>query len=237
MKTLLCVLAFGCGLAHATMQLSFQVPGISPAVCFSGPSNTGPGSCPLISGAGITITEFHAITNSPGGPISAQELGSVLTITDTTPGTSILRLWLAAQDFSFPTIPPSPGIDYTSNLSITSVTGAGSVGLMSCVDTSDLLAPPTDPFCSGAGSPELSNGPESFLGAGSAHNTVTGIITSLSAPYSLSQEITVAMSQGSAINIVTSQILIPTPEPASIGMLGSVLLFTAGARRIIRRKK
>ena len=77
------------------IELSFQIPAIDPLVvlfCFTDPSDTGPDTWPAISVNGIVITQFHALTNSPGGPDNAQELGSVLTITDTAASTSIITL-------------------------------------------------------------------------------------------------------------------------------------------------
>jgi hypothetical protein len=231
----LCVIAaVGCvPLAQADMMLSYQLPGGSPTQCFLGSSDKGPGACPIITGSGVVITDYHALSNSPGNTSGAEELGTALTITDNATGPSIIRLWLVAQDFTIPTT----AIDYASNLAITSLKGAGSVGLTSCVDRSNGLIPPTTPFCS-PGSPELTNVTESFTGPDSDHNTVTSTITSLTPPYSLSEEVTLTLTKGAVLNVITSQTLTPTavPEPVSIALLGCAMLFIVVGSRLVRRK-
>src|SRR6516165_1875269 len=89
----------------------------------------------------------------------------------------------------------------------------------SLVHPSAGLAPPTTTFCSSG--PSLTNVPQSYSGAGSQQNTVSQTITSLAAPFTLSQEITLTSGRGSDLNVDTSLILTPTippiiPEPASI---------------------
>ena len=142
------IVAAGCAsLAQAALQLSFQLPGGSPTVCATSPVETGPLTCPSIAGSGVTITNFSAQTNAPGGPAESHEFGSTLQIINSSSSTELVTLWLAAQNFSFPTVPPGT-ISASSELALTSTTGTGSVGLESCVDTSNGLAPPTTTFCS-----------------------------------------------------------------------------------------
>jgi len=235
------IAAVGCApLAHATLQLSFMINGGSPTVCASSPVETGPLTCSPITGSGVTITDFSAQTNAPGGPTESHEFGSTLEITNTSLSTRLVTLWLAAQNFTFPTVPPGT-IAFDSEVALTSTSGTGTVSLASCVDKSNLLAPPTDTFCGGVGS-ELANVSQSYSGASSEQNTVSSTITSLSAPFSLSQEITLTLGRNSNLNIDTSAILTPTipppiPEPASIALLGGAMLFTAAGRRLVRRKR
>jgi hypothetical protein len=49
--------------------------------------------------------------------------------------------------------------------------------------------------------------------------------------------ITLVLSKGAVLNVVTSQILTPVPEPASIALLGGVMLFIAVGSRLVRRKR
>jgi len=243
MKTsfLYVIAAAGCApLAHATLQLSFEINGGSPTVCASSPVETGPLTCSSITGSGVSITNFSAQTNAPGGPAESHEFGSTLEIINTSSSTELVTLWLSAQNFTFPTVPPGT-IGYDSEVALTSTSGTGSVGLISCVDVSNLLAPPTNTFCSGAGSPQLTNVPQSYSGASSEKNTVSQTITSLSVPFSLSQEITLTLGRNSDLNVDTSQILTPTipppiPEPASIALLGGAMLFIAAGGHLVRRK-
>ena len=169
----------------------------------------------------------------PGGPAESHEFGSTLQITNSSSSTVLVTLWLAAQNFTFPTVPPGT-IAYDSEVALTSTTGTGTVALMSCVDTTNSLAPPTTAFC--AAGPSLTNVPQSYSGAGSKQNTVASSITSLSAPFSLSQEITLSLGGNSSLNFSTSQVLTPIPEPASIALLGGVMLFITVRGNLVRRK-
>jgi hypothetical protein len=104
------------------------------------------------------------------------------------------------------------------------------------VDTSNGLAPPTDPFCSSGTS--LSNNAISITGpGGNDSDTVSTSIASLAAPFSVSQHITIALAAGSALNTQTSTILTNIPEPASMMLLGSALLglTVAFRKKLVKR--
>jgi len=73
-----------------------------------------------------------------------------------------------------------------------------------------------------------------YSGASSANNTTTSSILSLAATYALQQKLVFSLSGLSDLNFSSSNILTATlPEPASVTLLGGILLLTAGA---IRRK-
>jgi hypothetical protein len=223
----LCVIAVvGCApLAQATMQLSFQINGGSPTVCATSPVGTGPFTCTPITGSGLTITNFSAQSSAPGWPTESHEVYSTLDITNTSSSTQLVTLWVSAENFMFPTAPPGTST-FHSEVALTSTTGAGSVGFISCLDTSSGWAPPTGTFCSAG--PSLTNVPQSYSGASSEQNTVSTVITSLSSRFSLSEEMTLTLSKGATLNVITSQILTPVviPEPASIALLGGALLLS-----------
>lgn len=220
----------GCApLMQGALQISYQEtsPAGPATLCGTGP-DTGPVVC-AASLPGVTINVLSASSNSPGTPALSQQFGSTLQITTTADVT--LHVWFAAQDFLTPTTPPS--ILYSSSLSLTSTTGTGKVGLESCVDGSNGLAPPTTPFCS---NPEasLTNTDLNYNGATSSSNTVQENVASLTTvPYSLSQELTLTLGAGSNLNVITSQILTPVPEPGTLALLGSGLL---GVGMLFRRK-
>src|SRR5215472_3912814 len=90
--------AVGCApLVHAALQLSFQINGGSPTVCATSPVETGPLTCPPITGSGVTITNFSAQSNAPGWLTESDELYSTLEITNTSGSTQLVTLWVSAE--------------------------------------------------------------------------------------------------------------------------------------------
>lgn len=234
------VIAIACcaPLAYGDIQLSYQVGGGAATICGTNVVTANPNGAnacdigPTNIGSGLVLTNFSVDGSQVPG--SAQEFGGALKIQNTSGSTETLTLYLADQNFSSPTTPPS--ILYSSELGISATAGKGTVNLESCADTTNGLAPPTTAFCSAG--PSLTNVTQSYNGSSSANNTVSEIITSLSAPYSLSQEITLSLGAGSSVNISTSQILTPVPEPASLALFGSGLLgIGLLARRKLRSKR
>ncbi|HUB77201.1 MAG TPA: PEP-CTERM sorting domain-containing protein, partial [Bryobacteraceae bacterium] len=73
--------------------------------------------------------------------------------------------------------------------------------------------------------------PVAYSGASSPGNTLTGGLSTITAPYSLSQVLVLTLGAGSSLNVITSQSLTPVPEPASIVFLGTGLVVAATAFR------
>jgi len=215
-------------MAHAAIQISYSINGGPATTCATNPTSSGPAVCNNVSGGGAIIQVLAASSNSPGTPALAQQFGSTLFI-HTTSAVNI-TVWISSQDFTAPITPPD--ITYASSLSTTSTTGTGKVGLTSCVDTANGLTPPSTAFCSSPAS-MLTNNTETYNKASSTSDTVNTMISSLSGPYALAQVITMALGAGSNLNVITSQALTPVPEPASVALLGGVVLFAAS---VIRRK-
>jgi hypothetical protein len=214
-------------LAQASLQISYQVDGNPAVVCNTG-SDTGPVTCNATIG-NVAISNTSGSSNSPGTATNANTFNADLSITSTTAHT--LQLWFSAQDFTRPNTPPA--IDFSSSLSITSISGSGSVVGVSCVDTGNGLAPPTSTFC--ASGPSITNATETYSGSSSKADTQHSTISSLGpALFSMSEHITITLGAGSALNVITSSVLAPTPEPMSIVLLGGVVLLTS---RLIRRKQ
>ena len=214
--------------AYGAIQISFSVNGGAAAICATSAISTGPITCSA-SGGGATIQTLSANSNSPGTPGLSQTFGSVLQITSTNAVT--LDVWIAAQGFTTPLAPPS--VKFSGSASTTSTTGIGTVAVSHCVDTSNGLPPPTTAFCSTGFT--LPNPIENYgPGASSDSQTSSLLISSLSAPYSLGEHITLTLGANSNLNVITSSVLTPVPEPMSIALLGGVLILTSGA---IRRKR
>lgn len=211
--------------AKGALQLSYQITGGVATVCGSG-ADTGPVTCSFTEN-GVAVDVFAGRSNSPGTPGLAQEFGTTLEIRNESGADRTLTLWIAAQNFTAPTTPP--GITFASSLSATQTLGSSTSNLTSCVDTGNDLAPPTDSFCSAGYS--ITNTPVSLTGTFSGANTSSTFIGSLGSPYSLSQQITVVLAAGTNMNVNTSNILTPIPEPASVALFGSLLVATGLALR------
>jgi hypothetical protein len=229
-------------MAHADFVIAYSLNGgaVQPcadsvsddvASCFAAGQNIG---------AGVTLTNVSGSSNSPGNANFSDQFGSTTTITTTTTGATVV-IYFAAQNFNMPITGGSvTGIDYASNLSITTAEphSSGTVTLKSCVDQSNhtVPAPVGTGFCTTPAAMALNATLTIPATLGSSQsNTVTSIFSPLGSPYSLSQMVTLVLGANTSLNLSTSQDLTPVPEPMSIALLGGVIALTARAFR--RRQK
>lgn len=229
MKNFVCVMAFGALMAfapsaNAALTINYSIDGGATMSCGTGP-NTGPVTCSIVNAAdGINISVVSASSNSPGTLGGAEQFGSTLEGTSTQ--THTVNVWFSAPGFTQPTT----NLTYESSYSntSTSLNTTTAFGLESCIDTTDGNAPPL-----GCGGGSITNTNKSLTGAGSFADTKFSTVASVSTPYSLEQELTLSLTNGSDFNVITSQSLSPVPEPASLMLLGTGLL---GAGLAFRKK-
>jgi hypothetical protein len=220
--------------ARANYVIAFQV-GAGPITNCANSAIDTSANCGGASVGGLSVDGVNGTSNSPGGsPFpNANQFGSTFELTNNTGATVTVKVWFASQNFTFPVAPPPA--TYVSNLNITQTSGNSSTTLESCVDQSNGTAPglPGGAFCSTPAA--ILNNPASVLsGAGSSPlNTVSTNIPALHGPYSLSQVVTVTLDTGTQLNIISSQVLTPTPEPASFALFGSAFL---GVGLFLRKK-
>jgi len=221
-------------MARADFQIS--VNGTTCITVVSGSPN-GSATCGIVTPvAGVTITNL-SVTGNQLASVS-QQLGSTLSIQNTTSSAATLDIYLADSGFTSPTIPPAITIQDVSGATINGTTGTNSFTLTSCVDQSNGLVPPSGTFCT-TPAPGMA-GPNATLTAAGAitlSNNSNGTITALGAPFSLTQHLVIVAAANSFFNVTSSQVLTPVtavPEPASIMFLGTTVLGLCG---LLRKKK
>src|SRR5262245_31515174 len=103
--SLLLSLALCTPLAQGAIQLSFSLDGGAAVICDSDPVSSATLNCGAASVGDVSINSATATSNSPGGPVDANVFQATLQIQTTLAHT--LEIWVAAQDFTFPTAPPA----------------------------------------------------------------------------------------------------------------------------------
>jgi len=226
---LLFVVVLLCGfasLAQASIQVSYSIDGGAPVVCGPDASNA------VLCGNAATpfqIIFLGASSNSPGTPGLAEETSAVVRIKNVGLTTHNIVISVGSDGFTMPTAPPD--IQFLSHIGGTVVTGsaANTLSFTSCLFLGNSLTPCIGASGSVTGTPGIKP-------IGAFADDKSGTITFLPSPYSIGQNIDLTLGAGSEINFSASTTLTQTqvPEPASIALLGAVVLF---AGRLVRRKR
>jgi hypothetical protein len=183
-------------------------------------------TCPSVTVTpGVTITDL-AVTGLQVPGAFSQELGTTLLVTNTTGSAFGISIDIGDSNFSAPVTPPL--ISDASGSTINGTTGTNSITLTSCVNQANLLTPPCGSPAPGMAPP---NGTLIVTGANTSSNESNGSITSLAAPFALTQHIALSAGAGADFNVTTSQVLSSVPEPTSVLLVGGGLLGVTGLLR------
>lgn len=223
-------------LAHGDIMIGYRIDGGSIIICDQNTNNTGVQCPPFLTppsfvDEGLLFTDLAATSNSPGDGLSPASLVTKLMIQNTTAITQILEMTISAQNFTVPTTPPS--LSLVSHVSGSVVTGAASLTFTTCADpNNDLLGLAQTTSC-GVTPYIVTNTPT--LGLGPFSDTQSITMSSLTAPYSLGQELVLVLGAGASIDLSSTlgSSVSAVPEPSSLALLFTTAL---GAAFILRRR-
>ena len=169
---------------------------------------------------GVAFTLTSGLSNSPGTATLADLLSDAVSITNngTSPTPAMITLLIGDTGFTAPTAPPD-SLTFESAIGTTVVIAgsANTLSYISCIDSGDgqNVCPGTN--STAAVTPEITT-----VGSSNESDSVT--VNSLAGPYSVTEELQIALSTGSDINYSASSRLDAVPEPGTIAILGPLLI-------------
>ncbi len=214
--------------AKASMDLTYTVGGVPTTITNACPDNT---FCPFTGTLGnFVITSGNIFDSAPGDPtIASTETGSI-DIKNNGSTTQTIQLMFIAKGFTAPTTPPNLNLlgTISTTAPVGSNKGADTLSFQSCVNQAN-----DDTSCMGVAGYSTAVGSPNITSLASSDNELV-TITSLTAPYSIEQLITLTLGAGVHLQITANTQLTPVPEPMSIAMLGAAVL---ASMKLLRRKQ
>jgi hypothetical protein len=212
--------------AHATPTLEYSIDG---GATFNTFGTSGGGLTSFNGTLGSFTVTLSSLSNTPGSPNLSELLSSTLQVANTSTSMQSLEFLISDVGFTTPVAPP--------NLLLNSHIGGSVVvgGSSNTLSFTSSVHSGTNPFASGA----LTAGPgtPNITSAGSFDNDKTSIISLLTAPYAIGQDIKITLAGGSSFNFADNTTLAPVPEPTSLVLLGSSLVGLGFVSRKMRQSK
>ncbi|HTV90922.1 MAG TPA: hypothetical protein VME41_18065, partial [Stellaceae bacterium] len=203
--------------ANADVIAEYSVDGGATynPIC-SAPSGSACSNASITTSNGILLTLSSAGSNSPGTASLADVVSSTLQITNTSGAAESILINIGDVNFTAPTTPPDVIVNNHIGGTIVVPSALDTASLVSYVNesngqnaTSGFATSPAAPNITGSGSFSQ----DSFLD-----------LPSLTAPFSLTEVLSLTLGAGSSINYSTSTTLSPVPEPMSLTLFGSALV-------------
>jgi hypothetical protein len=181
---------------------------------------------------GLTWLFLNAGSNSPGTAVGAETESATVQVVNNSGVTQTVTLAITAPGFTAPTAPPSLTLFSQIGGSVTTGVAGSTLLYASCVNpnnSADPACPTLGPTATATETAQV--GPTISVSNSSFNSNDTTNVTSLSSPYELGEVIVLTLQAGEKLNFSASTDLTPVPEPASVVLLGTMLLGTTSLLR------
>jgi len=210
--------------AWATIAVSYSIDGGGAVTCATSAGND-LADCGTFVNGPFTINSLAASSNSPGTTSLSDLFSATTSLTNTSSATHTIEFFIYADGFNVPT-----SGTLTSSLGVTVVSGsaANTVTDKSCLSTTAGSVCPGGSIVAGPSSPVITS-----PGASSA--SVTALVSSITAPYTVSEDVKFTLGAGSSVNFSASTFTSAVPEPMTFSLMGAGLLGLGLLRKRISR--
>jgi hypothetical protein len=213
------------GPASAGLLLEYNTGGPNTTVC-SAASGTSCNVASLTTTNGLVFSTFGTTSNSPGAASGADLLTATVQVTNPTAVNESIEILAGDIGFTMPTAPPT--VEFLNSISGTVVIGGAANVFTSQACLSQANAQNT---CPGNFITPLITAAITNPGAGANSNFT--LLSSLTQPYSMTEDLHITLSPGANINFTASSNVTPTgvSEPTSLALLGAGLIGLWGFAR------
>jgi hypothetical protein len=212
--------------AHAGLLLEYSAGGGSFITICSAASGASCSAPSFVTSNGLDFVVVGATSNSPGTQGGSDLLTATVQLTNPTAAAQSIELLSGDTGFTTPTAPPS--VQFLNSIAGTVVTGGAANVFTSqaCLDQGN-----GQNVCPGDFTTPLITAAITNPGAGENSNFTD--LSSLTEPYSMTEELMITLSPGANINFTASSDVTPSAvaEPTSLALIVSALVGWWVARR------